>query len=326
MTSRLLKYLIAVATALTAFATLARAQFNTDNGAFKNDAFTQTYNEPGDTTGRDSTDTRFSFKEHYGGLAHKRDARIGVVMAGSTFTLGGMQIYNRDYWKLPVVYGGIGAGIGFGIAYRNKWNSTGDTKYKNLSNWFFAGAGVVYWGALMDGVLNFDMGERHEAGKATALSVLLPGLGQAYNGEYWKLPIYYGCLIGSFHFYALNNKNYKRYQRIYNDASNLGAEYDGPVSASTAKYYRDIYRRYRDYSVVAIAGFYLLQVIDANVFAYMRDFELTDDIALGVGPAVICDEPLYAANTYGAPFSNTGLHYQGSPQNAGIGLRIGLKF
>lgn len=319
MTRRLLRYSIIFAIVFTAFAPGARAQF-------KDQAFTQTYNEANDTTGRDSTDTMFSFKEYYGGLAHKRDTRIGVLLAGSTFTIGGAQIYNRDYWKLPIVYGGIGAGVGLGISYNNKWKSTQDHKYKNLSNWFFAGAGVVYWGALMDGVLNYDMGERHEAGRATALAVLCPGLGQAYNGEYWKIPIYYGCMLGSFHFYSLFNKNYKRYQRIYNEATNPDVEYDGPVSAQSAKYYRDVNRRYRDYSIVAIAGFYLLQIIDANVFSYMKDFELTDDIAMNVSPALIYDEPLYAQNTFGSSFSNSNLHYHGGTQNTGIGLRIGLTF
>lgn len=326
MSSRILRYIVAAAAAITASAVSSRAQFNSDNGVFKDDAFNQTYNEPGDTTARDSSDTMFSFKEYYGGLAHKRDARIGVLMAGSTFTVGGMQIYNRDYWKLPVVYGGIGAGIGFGISNLNKWKTTGDSKYKNISNWCFAGAGLVYWGSLLDGVLNYDMGGRHEAGKATALAVLFPGLGQAYNGEFWKIPIYYGCLIGSFHYYSVNHKNYKRFQRIYNSSIDPEGSYDGPVSSQTAKYYRDIYRRYRDYSVVAIVGFYLLQIIDANVFSYMKDFELSDDLALGVSPTLICDEPLVAQNPYSAPFRNSGLHYSGGVQSTGIGLKIGLTF
>ena len=105
-------------------------------------------------------------------------------------------------------------------------------------------------------------------------SLLLPGLGQAYNGEYWKIPIYWGCLIGSVHYFYTNNINYQRFKRIHNEG-HIGSELFGDRSPPRLRYGTgDVYRRYRDYSVVAIALFYLLQVIDANVFAYMHDFEV----------------------------------------------------
>jgi hypothetical protein len=60
--------------------------------------------------------------------------------------------------------------------------------------------------------------------------------------------------------------------------------------------------------------FYLLQVIDANVFAYMHDFEVTDDLSLNVEPAVISPYNEYAmANPQ---------HYD---RNA-IGLKVGFRF
>ncbi len=314
---RFLKYLTAFLAALVLGAVSASAQF-------KEDAFTQQYNDDADTVGRDSTDVMFTFGEYFGGIRHKRDERIGVLFAGSTVFLGGMQAYNRDYWKLPFTYGAIGAGITGGILYRKKWHDDGGDKYKRLSNWFFAGAGLAYWATLMDGIRCYKPDIPHQAGKATLYSMLLPGLGQAYNGEYWKIPIYYGLMIGSVHFYLLNNKNYHRYKRIYKQAGNPDSGYDGPVSAETALYYRDAYRRYRDYSIVAIAGSYLLQVIDANVFSYMTDFELTDDLAMRVSPAVITDEPVYAYNPY-QPSSAPSLHYS-SAAPTGFGLRVGLTF
>ena len=100
--------------------------------------------------------------------------------------------------------------------------------------------------------------------------------------------------------------------------------YDGPVSASTAKYYRDVYRRYRDYSVVALLGVYLLQVIDANVFSYMQDFELSDDLSMSVSPAVISPDMGYAFNSSsGTGFSSGRLPMQGVD---GFGLRVGFRF
>ena len=302
---------------LTACPSVSRAQF-------KQEAFKQSYTDPSDTTATDSTQVMFSFKEYFGGLKHTRDARIGVVVGGSSVFIGGAQIYNRQYWKLPVIYGAIGAGVGGGLVYRRKWQQEGSEDFRRMSNWFFAGAGLAYWGALMDGTVNYRKDIPVQAGKATLYSLLLPGLGQAYNGEYWKIPIYYGCLLGSVHFYSVNRKNYLRYKWIYDQATNPDIQYDGPVQESTAKYYRDVYRRYRDYSVLAIAGFYLLQVIDANIFSYMRDFDLSDDIELSLSPAVITDTPAYSYDQYAL---STGCRtgYPGT-NSQGFGLRLGLTF
>ena len=302
---------------LTACPSVCRAQF-------KQEAFKQSYTDPSDTTATDSTQVMFSFKEYFGGLKHTRDARIGVVVGGSSVFIGGAQIYNRQYWKLPVIYGAIGAGVGGGLVYRRKWQQEGSEDVRRMSNWFFAGAGLAYWGALMDGTVNYRKDIPVQSGKATLYSLLLPGLGQAYNGEYWKIPIYYGCLLGSVHFYSVNRKNYLRYKWIYDQATNPDIQYDGPVQESTAKYYRDVYRRYRDYSVLAIAGFYLLQVIDANIFSYMRDFDLSDDIELSLSPAVITDTPAYSYDQYAL---STGCRtgYPGT-NSQGFGLRLGLTF
>ena len=149
----------------------------------------------------------------------------------------------------------------------------------------------------MDGVVNFPTDNPHHPGKATLYSILLPGLGQAYNGEYWKIPIYWGVLIGTVHYYETNTVNYKRFKRIHHEATSPESTYTGNISAQTALYYRDVYRRYRDWSVVSIAAAYLLQVIDANVFSYMQDFEVSDDIAMQIRPTVITPDTQYALNT-----------------------------
>ena len=263
-------------------------------GQFKEEAFSQQYNDDADTLGRDTTDVMFSFKEFFGGIRHKQPAKIGTMFAGSTVFIGGQQIYNRQAWKLPVVYGGLAATAGLGIHYRQRFNETGDDKDKLMSNLMFAGTGLVYWGTLLDGVGFYKSDQPHSPGRATIYSILLPGLGQAYNGEYWKIPVYYTGMIVSASLLATNNTNYRRYKRIHNEATAENNTYDGPVPAQTALYYRNVFRRYRDYSIVALAGFYLLQVIDANVFAYMQDFEVDDDITLRIAPTVIAPDNAYA--------------------------------
>lgn len=194
---------------LLSFSFNARAQF-------KEKAFTQNYNDESDSTARDSTDAAFTFKEFFGGVRHKRDARIGVLFAGSTVFVGAQQMYNKQYWKLPVIYGGMAATAGAGIYFRHQYNVDRNNRDKTISNLCFLGTGLIYWGSLLDGVGNYKKGTYPQAGKATLYSALLPGLGQAYNGEYWKIPIYYTGLMCSAHFLVTNNTNYLRYKRIYN--------------------------------------------------------------------------------------------------------------
>ncbi len=337
MPRQLIRYILMTTVFLTGFAFISEAQF-------KEEAFTQTYNNPNDTTSAGDTSGLFSVKQFFGGLAHKNTMKVGTMFAGSVILPGTAQIYNRDYWKLPVVYGGIGALAGAGGYYLHRYNKTQkqydrwneskltfekqyntpypfeapsvDMKSKKTGTWLMAGAGLLYWGTLLDGVICYESDKEPLPGRATLYSLLLPGLGQIYNGEFFKVPIYWGGLLASVHFLSTNNLNYKRFKRIHNEATNPDSGYSENISAETAKWYRDVYRRYRDYSIVATAAVYLLQVIDANVFAYMHDFEVNDDITMNIEPAVI---PPYDAYAFNMP----------QPANGGrnaFGMRIGFRF
>ena len=290
---------------ILSMAVLCTAIFSVDASAqFKEQAFSQQYND--DAASADSTDVLFSFKEYFGGLRHKNELRIGTMTAGSALIIGGSQIYNRQTWKLPIVYGAIGGSLGAGI-YLNTHGKQEAAKY------CFIGAGVAYWATLMDGVINFRPNDYPHPGTATLYSLLVPGLGQIYNKEYWKLPIYLGAIGFAIHLYSDFQLNYERFRNIYIQAADKETEYSGPISADQALYYRNVYRRYRDYSVLAIAALYLLQVIDANVFSYMHDFEVDDDIALKVAPALILPEGQYAS-------------MNPATQPMAFGLRMGISF
>ena len=298
-----IRHLIAVVAAVLVTLPLA-AQYRDDQ--FKRDAFTQNY---ADTTQKTPADTSqlFNFKEFFGAMAHKRTASLKTLTMGSTVFIGGNQIYHKQYWKLPIIYGGIGAGIGSGLYFQNQYNASGDEKFKTWSTLSYVGAGLVWWGSLMDGAVNFERGKYPNPAKSTVYSILLPGLGQIYNGEAWKLPLYYGLMAGSVHFLVDNDVQYRRWKWIHNMATTEDDTVERPPqSGETAKYYRDVYRRYRDYSILAVVVSYLLQVIDANVFAYMQDFEVTDEIAFRMEPSLI---------------PQTGF-----AQTPAVGMSIGLRF
>ena len=311
MHRRIRLYILAFIVFLTGFAVDGNAQF-------KEEAFQQTYNEKGDSTAvADTADKLFSFKEWGRGLAHKQTIEIGTMFMGSVFAPGTAQIYNKDYWKLPIIYGGIGTLAGTGGYYLHRYNKSGNPGDKTTGTWLLAGAGLVYWGSLMDGVICYESDEHPLPGRATMYSALLPGLGQIYNGELFKVPIYWGGLLVSSHLLVKYNTNYKRFKRIHNEATSTDPEISGnvPINGETAKWYRDVYRRYRDYSIVATVLVYALQVLDANVFAYMHDFEVTDDISMNIEPALISPYNEYAMHT--GPVN---------PMNNAFGMRVGIRF
>lgn len=335
MKNRLLTYLIALIVGFIGFTGVSHAQF-------REDIYAQDPNIKPSASQADTTRT-FSFKEYFGGMSHKNEMKIGHMFAGSMILPGTAQIYNKDYWKLPIVYGGIGAFAGTGGYYLNKYNQSKkayekweiarndyetnfggtynvpmpqlDLQAKQTGTWLMVGAGLMYWGSIMDGVVCYQSDQHPHPGRATLYSLLLPGLGQIYNGELYKVPIYWGGLLVSVHFLTTNNMNYKRFKNIHNEATNPDVNYTGPISGETAKWYRDVYRRYRDYSIVATALVYVLQVIDANVFAYMHDFEVTDDISMNLEPAIIAPDNAYAMG---------GSTFNSSP-NA-VGLKLGIRF
>ena len=286
-------------------ASLAAAFCIYTSAQFRSEAFSQQYNDDA-AADQDSTEVLFSLKDYFGGLAHKNELKIGTMTGGSALFIGGSQIYNRQTWKLPIIYGALGGSLGTGI-YLNTHGKQQAARY------CFIGAGVVYWASLMDGVINYRPNDYPHPGTATLFSILVPGLGQIYNHEYWKLPIYLGAMGFAFHYYSDCSKNFQRFRSIYLEATDPAGGYTGPITADQALYYRNTYRRYRDYSLLAIAALYLLQVIDANVFSYMHNFEVDEDITLKVAPTVILPEYQFASIN---PVS----------QQTAVGFRLGLNF
>ena len=136
--------------------------------------------------------------------------------------------------------------------------------------------------------------------KATWLALVIPGGGQIYNRKYWKLPIFYGGFAGCAYALTWNSKMYKDYSTAYKDAMNGNMQSSSitdllppgyKISETQLKELlrkrKDTYRRYRDLSIFAFIGVYLLSVIDAYVDAELSNFDSTPDLSMKVEPAVI---------------------------------------
>jgi hypothetical protein len=226
---------------------------------------------------------------------------IKKVALASMVVPGYAQAYNRQYWKIPVIYG-TGAALIYGGSHsKSLYKTTGKSKYKTQSNFYYVGAGLVYLGSLIDGVASYKV---HRDGivpvKATLFSAFLPGLGQAYNGDYWKIPIIYSGFAFTGYWLNLNTMQYTRYRNAYNieaayskGESDTPSEFNGIFSLESLQNYRNYFRRNRDYAVLWIALCYAVNIIDATVFAHLSNFDVSENLVFKLTPAIISPN-LYA--------------------------------
>lgn len=138
--------------------------------------------------------------------------------------------------------------------------------------------------------------------RALWLALVIPGAGQIYNRKFWKLPIIYGGFIGCTYALLWNQQMYDDYSQAYIDIMD-----DDPATASynnmlpmgydisgreeqfkkIFRHKRDYYRKYRDMSIFAFFGVYLISVVDAYVDAQLSTFDISKDLSLSVEPASI---------------------------------------
>ena len=141
-----------------------------------------------------------------------------------------------------------------------------------------------------------DTVAKHNPRIATRRSALIPGWGQAYNKEYWKIPIVYGILAIPTVLYFYNDSYYKktkfayeaRFKAAANRADTLDLKNIDPqltnLSITSLQSYRNSFRRDRDYSILWFLLAWGLQVADATVFAHLKQFDVSSDLSMEVTP------------------------------------------
>ncbi|GAB2774932.1 DUF5683 domain-containing protein [Actinomadura fibrosa] len=123
--------------------------------------------------------------------------------------------------------------------------------------------------------------------RAAFYSAVLPGLGQAYNGKYWKIPVVYAALGGGVYFYFRNDDEYDRYREAYK--SRLAGRTDDEFSDANGNPIvstngliegQRFYQRNKEISILVTLGLYALNIIDANVDAHLQQFNVSEDLSL----------------------------------------------
>lgn len=115
--------------------------------------------------------------------------------------------------------------------------------------------------------------------RAAFYSAIVPGLGQAYNKRYWKIPIVYGAIGTGVYFYSMNNSEYTRYRDAYKQRlKGLDDEFKGQYSDETLINAQRTFQRNRDLALIVTIGLYVLNIVDANVDAHLKQFNVNDDL------------------------------------------------
>ncbi|MEO6901838.1 MAG: DUF5683 domain-containing protein [Bacteroidia bacterium] len=128
----------------------------------------------------------------------------------------------------------------------------------------------------------------HSPHKAAILSTVLPGLGQAYNKKYWKIPVIYAGLGALGYSINVNHKNYIKFRTAYRIRMDKDSithdQFEGIYNPDQLKDWITYYHRYRDLSVIGVALLYVVNIVDASVDAHLMSFDVSDDLSLNIQP------------------------------------------
>ena len=157
----------------------------------------------------------------------------------------------------------------------------------------------------------------HSAKKATIMSACLPGLGQIYNGKWWKVPIVYAGL-GGLGYMAYNNYyEYNSYLNAYKYVSdpqsieNPLTEYEQQLAqryqASQLQTYKESYRHDFELYTIILVAWYGVNIIDACVDGHLYTYDISDDLSFNIDPMIATERtPLNP----GMPLAQAGLSFK----------------
>ena len=167
---------------------------------------------------------------------------------------------------------------------------------------------------------NISIDSSHSPKTATMMSIALPGLGQIYNEIkkpegfksriWWKLPLIYGGIGTSIYFAIQNQKSYTFYRNerleLQTDLNSLYSV--SGYSDSQLKSITDQYSRWRDLSIVAVLGVYLINIVDANVSGNLLHFDSSNNLSIIVQPKVFyVNQSSVTGATLSFHFKNKGI-------------------
>jgi hypothetical protein len=255
------------------------------------------------------------------------------------------QIYNKQYWKLPILYSTLGTSIGMWVHQQNKYKPLKQQfeimtdqslkrteemnalqremiKHNTLKQTFMFTTLASYIYFIGDAAVCYATNDVSAVSRATTLATICPGAGQVYNKSYWRVPIVIGGFATTIYCIDWNNRGYQRFKKAYRLRFDYDEhpelypngsqdEFNGRYSTSFLKNLRNSYRRNRDLCIILTAGLYILQIIDAHVDAHLQSYDISKDLSVSLTPVVG-----YSYNRM-SPYSGGG---------ATLGMNMGFTF
>jgi uncharacterized protein DUF5683 len=147
-----------------------------------------------------------------------------------------------------------------------------------------------------------------EAHKAAIMSTIIPGLGQAYNKKYWKIPIIYVALAGMGYLalrqYDSSQVYHKELQFRFqhNDTVTLtnytAVKGQRPwlafYSTTDLNTQKLLYKKHLDECVIGLGLVYILNIVDASIDGHFKTFDVSDNLTLNIKPkAFYCAQSAY---------------------------------
>lgn len=120
--------------------------------------------------------------------------------------------------------------------------------------------------------------------RAAFYSAIVPGMGQVFNKKYWKVPLVYAAIGVPLYFSIDNHKKYTEYRDEYKKRLRGIVNTDDPIFGRLDNDRiiegQRFYQKNRDLSIIIVAGFYVLSIIDANVDAHLMQFNVNDNLSI----------------------------------------------
>lgn len=127
--------------------------------------------------------------------------------------------------------------------------------------------------------------------RAALLSAMLPGLGQVYNKQYWKLPFIIGGAVAFGHYIKYQDRIYQSFRSAYIaevdlDPSTINPYADSGLSAQSLETIAQQTRRDRDYLMILAGLTYVIQIVDAHVSAHLHEFQINEELSMNIVPTI----------------------------------------
>jgi hypothetical protein len=157
---------------------------------------------------------------------------------------------------------------------------------------------------MQDTAVFFNQLSKIDPIKSALYSAVLPGLGQAYNRQYWKIPLIYGGVITFGHLIVYNHRMYNQFRAAYlaikddNPSSINPFEEHAPGTYNDSSIPRNIenFRRDRDYAMIMAGVFYLINIAEAHIAAHLKEFDINEELSVQLRPS-FQSTPLFSRAT-----------------------------